>query len=351
MRIGIFCNTFGRSGGMETYALNLIQACLNLGHIPVVFCKKADHSLPFAKQCEIHEYPNHILPNKIYFWLFHRWLTEIRKKVIVDFSIGCCLGGFPEIIACGGTRLGYLRSMHKPIMFWDRMIIELEKKTYHSAKYVIAHAIKMENELTQLYSINQSKIKVIYPPINIPNTSLVRDLNIIKEKYNIPKNRTIYLFPSLSHKRKGYPLLHKYFSSSPNGEILIVAGKPIISDSENIISLGFCKNMSELYQISDYTILASLYEPLALVAIESVWNGTPVVMAEDIGCHEVISSEAIRSFNPNSYDSLATCLGNLHSHPLSKLSLPYQQYIKYPVEQTSEEHLQEIINLFSDKLS
>lgn len=347
MRIGIFCNTFGRSGGMETYALNMVKACLQLGHTPVVFCKKADRSLPFADQCEIHEYSLQFLPNKLYLWLFHRWLSRITKQVPVEFSIGCCLGGFPEVIACGGTRIGYLKAMRKPVMPWDRMLISIERASYGNAKFVVAHAQTMERELTELYGINASKISVIYPPQQFPELKQNPDIAALRKKYGLPEDRTIFLFPSLSHKRKGFDLLKQYFTSTKHNELLVVAGKPVPAGCRNILHLGFCTNMQEIYQLSDYTILASFYDPLGTVGIESIWNGTPAVMANGIGCHEVIDPSVIRGFDPYSYESLFQCMEDLQQHPIPKLDRPYQKYLSYPVDKTPEIHLQEIIQLVS----
>lgn len=345
MRIGIFCNTFGLSGGMETYALNMVKACLQLGHTPVVFCKKADRSLPFAAQCEIHEYSLKLLPNKLYLWLFHRWLSKITQTVPVEFSIGCCLGGFPEVIACGGTRIGYLKAMRKPVMPWDRMLISIEQASYNNARLVVAHAKTMERELTELYGIDPKKISVIYPPQQFAGIKNAPDVTALRRKYRLPTDKTIFLFPSQSHKRKGFDLLHQYFESDESDEILIVAGKPIPHESLNIKYLGFCKNMAEIYQLADYTILASRYDPLALVAIESILNGTPAIMAYGMGCHEVIDPQVIKGFDSHNYNSLKQCLLDLKKSPIPKLSLPYQKYIKYPIEKSYSDHLQEIINL------
>lgn len=332
---------------METYALNMVKACLQLGHEPVVFCKKADRSLPFATQCEIHEYSLKFLPNKLYLWLFHRWLTKITKTVPVEFSIGCCLGGFPEAVACGGTRIGYLKAMRKPIMPWDRMLINIEQASYKNAKFVIAHAQTMEHELIKLYGINPSKISVIYPPQQFPEIKKLPNTTELRKTYDLPEDKTIFLFPSLSHKRKGFDLLQKYFTTTKHNVLLAVAGKPIPTGCKNIQHLGFCKNMQEIYQLSDYTILASFYDPLGTVGIESVWNGTPTVMANGIGCHEVIDPRVIRGFDPYSYESLYQCLENLHDHPIQKLEQPYQKYLNYPVEKTPAIHLQEIIQLLT----
>ena len=67
MRIGIACNAFARSGGMEQYALNVIEALIHLGHTPVIFTMSADPTLPTYAKAEVHVCP-HVakwLPNKI----------------------------------------------------------------------------------------------------------------------------------------------------------------------------------------------------------------------------------------------------------------------------------------------
>ena len=55
MRIGITCNHFAHSDGMEQYALSLVEALLELGHQPVVFTMDADTSLPFYSDCGVHQ--------------------------------------------------------------------------------------------------------------------------------------------------------------------------------------------------------------------------------------------------------------------------------------------------------
>ncbi|WP_363179948.1 hypothetical protein [uncultured Sutterella sp.] len=79
---------------METYALNLIQAAIALGHKPIVFCMKSDPQLKLREQCEVveHKIPSFI-PNKLGVYLFHRWLISESAKHNLDLSIGCCTQG------------------------------------------------------------------------------------------------------------------------------------------------------------------------------------------------------------------------------------------------------------------
>ena len=81
MRIGVACNKFGQSGGMEQYALRVTEALLRLGHTPVIFTMTADETLPFYKQTEVHQWTGAIgwLPNKWNVKRFNRWLLNAKK--------------------------------------------------------------------------------------------------------------------------------------------------------------------------------------------------------------------------------------------------------------------------------
>lgn len=61
---------------------------------------------------------------------------------------------------------------------------------------------------------------------------------------------------------------------------------------KNVVGLGFCTDMPELYRAADFTIMASLYEPFGLVGVESALCGTRVVLSENMACTEVMNEEA-----------------------------------------------------------
>ena len=47
--------------------------------------------------------------------------------------------------------------------------------------------------------------------------------------------------------------------------------------------------MAALYAQTDFSILASIYEPFGLVPIESLCMGVPVAISENLGCKDYIS--------------------------------------------------------------
>lgn len=347
MRIGIACNRFGQSGGMEQYALRVTKALLRLGHTPVIFTMTADETLPFYKQTEVHQWTGAIrwLPNKWNVKRFNQWLLTERKKVPVDFMIACCIAVSAEIATCGGNHIGYLKAMKKSVSFFDRWIINLERTMYRQATLVVAHSEAMKLELEDFYEIDSQKIRVIYPPQCFQTTTEVADRRALREKFGLPQDKTLFLFPSSSHKRKGLDLLRRYFEKTEFPELLVVAGKPLKRPIKNAQYVGFCTDMPTLYQACDYTVMASLYEPLGMVGAESVSCGTPAIMGKNIGCCEILVGRALRNFDVHSLADFERVMAEVRKHPV-KLKPPYEQYISHRGVMTGEMHVTEILSEF-----
>ncbi len=297
MRIGIACNSYGRSGGMEQYALNVIEALIHLGHTPVVFTMSADVSLPFFSQTEVHLCPKKKwLPNKLNVVRFNHWLKKVRQTVPVDFMIACCIAVTAEVAVCGGNHIGYLKAMKKSPRFFDRWIINLEREMYGNAKFIVAHSKMMFRELQAFYHVPADRMKVMYVPQVFKEVHGPVDKRALRERFHLPQDKTLFLFPSSSHKRKGFDFLREYFESSDGSQVLVVVGKPLKKTYKNIIYAGYCDDMQSMYQAVDYTVMASIYEPFGLVPVESVWNGTPAIVSDNMGCCEVLDERSCCMF-------------------------------------------------------
>ncbi len=348
MRIGIACNAFGRSGGMEQYALNVIEALIHLGHTPVVFTMSADASLPFCAQAEVHLCPKKKwLPNKLNVVRFNHWLKTVRQMVPVDFMIACCIAVTAEVAVCGGNHVGYLKAMKKTPRFFDRWIINREREMYENARFIVAHSQMMYQELQAFYHIPAERMKVMYAPQVFKAVTGTVDQRALRERFHLPQDKTLFLFPSSSHKRKGFDLLRAYFESSDGSQVLVVVGKPLKKTYKNILYAGYCDDMQAMYQAVDYTVMASLYEPFGLVPVESVWNGTPAIVSDNLGCCEVLDDRATRQFPQGDLQGLTAILTALRNQPMH-LDPPYPQYIRMRTDVTIEAHVQELMAVLAN---
>ncbi len=307
MNVGISCNALGYSGGCERYAMDLVRGLHARQICPVFFAKSVDTAIPEYAQAKAITLPTHKLPGKLNDHVFGWLVRYLAKREHIDMLVGCTRTGASDIAICGGTHIGYLKSQLATADFCDRQQIALERRDYLHAQVIVAHSALMAREVCGYYDIPEAKVKTVYPPVNevtfSPVDAATRER--LRDELGFARDRVIFVFPSSSHKRKGYPLLEAFFSKTSLPVQLVVSGRPVSSSSPNIRYLGYRKDIENVYRAADYTILASHYEPFGLIGVESVLCGTPAVLANNIACTEVLSSASALTFEAHDPATLA----------------------------------------------
>lgn len=342
MKVAISCSKFGVSGGMERYAYELIYGFYDLGFPPTVITRQVDNNLPHLAEFNIKKINVKFIPGKLRDLFFSWRINQYRKSNKIDLLIGCSRISSPDIMICGGTHIGFIKAMNKKTKISDKLQIRLEKEQCKNAKYIVAHSQLMKDELIQFYHVDESKIKLIYPPSdNIKfRTINYKERNQLREEFGFKDDKYYFLFPSGSHERKGLPFLYKFFTETDLPIELVILGKPV--SGRNIKTLPWSNKIEKLYQAVDATILASTYEPFGLVGIESVLCGTPIVFANNIGSCEVIDAPAKQTFIPQDYTSLMLAIENIIRFDRKEYT-DLVQYIHYDV--SIKNHIQQILNL------
>lgn len=341
-KIGIICNRLASNGGMESHALSIISELDRLGYHLVIFTKN-HKSLPQLEKFEIFSCATKMIPRVLEDWYFSHWLRKITPNKNIHAFIGFCRNTESDILFCGGTHRGF-SSTRKSHIFYDFIINKFEDIAFRKTKFVLPASKFMAEELKILYRINQEKIFIAYPPVPEKSFKCLSDAQRAKnrEELGLSQNKTVLLFPSASgHNRKGLPFILNSLKGIDNIEIAI-AGKPAKIDNSAIVSIGYQNNMEKAYNAADYTILASSYEPFGLVGIESILCGTPVIMANNIGCTEVISTDACITFSRKNAEEL--------HHILTSLPPPYRTSIKDLHYDLSVKHQVEMLLTLIDKI-
>lgn len=308
--IGIATPSFGYSGGMERYTLDLVTGLHRKGYRPIVFATRFDTQIPEYAWITPVTLSVKGLPGKIRDYVFDWKLKQARQAHAIDVLLGCRRVRCADIALCGGTHLGHLRASHKKPGFWDRKQIRLERQYYDNAQAVVAHSKLLYTELCQDYGLNANKVVLSYPPVDAARFSpvSVEERMALRQQLGFPDDRAVFLFPSSSHERKGYPLLEAFFKQTHLPVQLVVAGRPISANHPNLRYLGYRKDIENCYRAADYVILASKYEPFGLVGPEAVLCGTPAVLAHSMGATETLSPESHFPFDPNAPVSLAAAM-------------------------------------------
>ncbi|WP_066081088.1 glycosyltransferase family 4 protein [Bergeriella denitrificans] len=304
-QIDIAINSFRRGGGMESYTFDLVRGLTGRGADIHIFAARLDNSLPEYARITPHLIAQGWIPKKLRPYYFSKSLQAARAGRNAPL-LACNPSDHADIFICGGTHLGYLANMGKRANPIDKLTIRRNRSNYASAKSIMAHSHLMQRELTGYYGVPSEKIRVIHPPADTERfRPQPEHTAALRRKYGFADSDTVFLFPSTGHKRKGLDLLADFFEHTDLPVKLAVAGSPLPRPMKNVIELGFCPDMPELYRAADYTVMASLYEPFGLVGIESVLCGTKVVLSDNMACTEVMNSEAGFFFSRARPDSFA----------------------------------------------
>lgn len=293
MKIAIIHHQYAKKGGMESYLFDLIAGFGKENDSVNIITYRQDKNSPVAPNCTIEKHQI-FLPKSWQKFFFLRDINKNFDKKKYDLSLSLCRTKSQDITISGGTHKGYLKHLKKIPRLKDLLEIYFEKKSYTNSPYIIAHSKMLQNEIETLYGINKDKIHLLYPPVNnnkFHSSIKNAKLSCMKE-FGISTNKTILLFPSTGHKRKGWYELLKALKKLPESEFeLVIAGRKIncIEKIKNIRMLGFIDDMAKLYAAVDFTILPSYYEPFGLVVPESLQCKTPVIISDNVGAKDFVT--------------------------------------------------------------
>lgn len=187
--------------------------------------------------------------------------------------------------------------------------------------------------------LKEEKIDIVHVGINLETYKITDDFSTIRKEWNIPEDTRVVSYIGRIDKEKGLEILLKAFALLVKNGIstrLLIAGKPIAHDSEeegeqykksleqlskelgiekDVNFLGHVSNTTSVYQVSDVTVLPSIWsEPFGRVIIESMACGTPVVASQTGGIPEILTGEFQKGLvEPKNETALAEAINKVMS--------------------------------------
>lgn len=310
--VHIIHHAFRKGGGMERCAVSLATALRQMGRRVVVHTMTPDFELARSLGVELNVLKVPHMPRKLQTFRFFR-AVEGARLCMDGLQIAFSRVRVRDIAICGGTHLGYMKRTRKWTGPFDLLDIWMERQTYASARVTVAHSDLIAEELVRRYGFAKQDIPILYPPVderftNIPNQPTRAEL---RQKFDWPKEKVVFLFPSKGHKNKGLHRICEALAPFQDRVILAVAGRPAPSGQSPFIKpLGFVEDMVSAYRAADFTTLASYYESFGLVGPESVLCGTRLVFEKDIGCLPVIKPEFVFPFSVWNLESMKQGFAN-----------------------------------------
>lgn len=204
-------------------------------------------------------------------------------------------------------------------------IINKDHSAYACSKSLAAKFKKINIEL-----------KYIQNGVDYDSFDIQRDKNKLRNDYNLPLNKKIFLFSGSFDKVKNISTIIKAIKNIENS-ILLLAGDGIekeklkegAEDDPNIYFLGWQKNIIDIYHLSDYYISASFSEGLSNSVMEAMACGLPVILSDIESHRELFESEDYGFFfDPNTVDQLQELITKIISEDYFLLSEQVKKIIK-----------------------
>jgi len=239
---------------------------------------------------------------------------------IQSLEFGSCIGeiaGTAPIVYFARSTIRGIET-NKPKEYWlddlrrkliTPILIYLEKRCLRMSNLIIVKSSLIKDELTQLYRINDKKIKIV--PGGIDNADFPKmskeEKNKIRKAMNLPLNKKILLYSGRIVPVKGLYYLVKSLNELIAGRddiVLIVAGKSMQSQyfkvienmirshrlEQHVVFAGYVPQhlMFRYYGICDIVVLPSTYEPFGMTAIQAIIMGKPLIITNRVGAVENI---------------------------------------------------------------
>jgi len=214
--------------------------------------------------------------------------------------------GKADIVIAAGN---YPETKHDDIKasnWFKNPMYYLDRKSFTASGLILAASNQVKVELGNLFSIEDNRIQVLYPPVKSTDFyAMPSEVRVdVQKKYSADPKKTNFLFVSTGHKRKGLSFLLEIFSKlDPTQYELFVAGDDFDTDLKNVRCLGYQHNTNELYNMVDCLLHPASYEAFGQVVTESLLCGTPVMVSDRVGAKEIIKKGMGQVLNYNDHES------------------------------------------------
>jgi len=225
----------------------------------------------------------------------------------------------PDVYRAGdGVHRIYLRSEKKsrfnPL---HPIYLFLEKKCFQNAKCIIANSLMVKNQIIDCYDINPNKIRVVYNGIKPKKNDYQGSFDRLSKEYLIKQDQIIFLYVGSGFKRKGVKQFLQIISKLDKENITaFIVGKEknfnyyvnLAKDlgiKDKVIFTGPREDVSDFYNVSDFFILPTHYEPFSNVVIEALQSKNVVITTKQNGASEILNKQFIMS-TPDDFSIVLT---------------------------------------------
>jgi glycosyltransferase involved in cell wall biosynthesis len=238
----------------------------------------------------------------------------------------------------------------------------LEKKAYHNAQFVVPASSTVYNELHQLIGVPKEKMQVI---LNGADPREFYPGQEERKALGLPETGVLGLFAGdIKMNRKGIDTVLKALVSVPDMQLIVVGRKegspfPAMAEELGVARrthfLDFRRDISQIMRACDFFVFPSRYEACALVLVEALASGLPIITASTTGGSEVVTPACgICVPDVEDVSAIAAAMQKLTESPELRQQfsqVAFQESEKYHWEKIARQYYMVYEKLASEKLA
>ena len=189
----------------------------------------------------------------------------------------------------------------------DDYIFEIEKQGMEQADLVITVSAHTKEIVEKYYGIDSKKVQVVHngidlddysPPAQLPDedNELVGfkaqgfKIVLFVGRITIQKGPDYFIYAA-KKVLEYYPNAIFVVTGSGDMEHRMINLAAELGISDRVLFTGFLRGaeLQKIYNLADLFVMPSVSEPFGLTALESVVNGTPVLVSKQTGVSEVLT--------------------------------------------------------------
>lgn len=187
----------------------------------------------------------------------------------------------------------------------NSLIYQIEKFGMESSDRIVTVSNYTKNIIVDKYNISKEKISVVYNAVE-------KDTNIPKERFNLKDYYKLVLFLGRVTLQKGPDWFLKAanqvlkkddsfrFLLVGNGDMYtrVVEEAANLGIADKVFFTDFLRgyDVDRAYQLADLYVMPSVSEPFGITPLESIKNGTPVLISKQSGVSEVLKNCLVCDF-------------------------------------------------------
>jgi len=305
MRLALIYHQFIPRGGLEGYLAEFASRLAAAGHELEIITGEVAPEMEKKIAARWHR----VLLIKgsplLRMWQFERLAPRMAEEVNADVTIGFGRTTTHGLHRAGG---GCHRVYSELLPFWKRwsvknqLELQLEKELYTEGRtnLFILNSSQVARQLHKAYGTEEDRFRVIHTAVDTERFKPAPDKTALRSRLcaelKTDSARPVFLFVSLSHRRKGLDVLLDAWREV-DADLWIV-GKPLdfserrkvaqYNLQSKIRTLAAQSDMRLLYQAADWFVHPTQYDACANTVLQSMASGLPGLISVNDGAIDLV---------------------------------------------------------------